>query len=316
MGKSTRIKKKAIEDIMYFNGVGTSSSIETPLTQEKAEKIDLAHRIRIRYELLEEKRSLEGMAKKKEEEAIKKVKGETLKEKKDPGAFIFPIWLEGLVNENALADTGSNVNTMPYRIYEQLGRNDLKNVNRSITMINYTEAEVTGLQENVLSARSNQIRTSESDSDDEEDYVNKRNDMGTPIQDLRPIRLWEDMIMRPVHREANGPDKVKPWTNYYYRKLIMNFYNGVDFVEVCANDKLQSKKIIKFRLIGRNHSLTLLEFSRRLGLYQAEELDEEGFDIYFQSSLRTEEHFNAQEYWLTIANEDSLNLSRSSAARI
>nr|GFB04301.1 hypothetical protein [Tanacetum cinerariifolium] len=48
------------------------------------------------------------MIAKEEEEAIKKVKGEALKEKDDPGAFIFSIRLEGKVNENVLADTGGN----------------------------------------------------------------------------------------------------------------------------------------------------------------------------------------------------------------
>ena len=79
---------------------------------------------------------------------------------------------------------------------------------------------------------------------------------------------------------------------------------------------MQSKKIIKFRLGGRNHNLTLLEFARRLGLYHAEELDEEGFDVYFQGGLRSDENFSAQEYWLTISTKDNLNLSRSSASKI
>ncbi|GJZ13351.1 hypothetical protein Tco_0548581 [Tanacetum coccineum] len=43
-----------------------------------------------------------------------------------------------------------------------------------------------------------------------------------------------------------------------------------------ADDELQTKKIIKFRLGGRAHSLTLLEFAQRLGLYQAVELEEGG----------------------------------------
>ncbi|GJV91981.1 hypothetical protein Tco_1539794 [Tanacetum coccineum] len=64
--------------------------------------------------------------------------GQMLKEKKDPGAFIFPIRLEGRINENALADTGSNTNTMPYRIHEQLGRDDIMKEDRNIIMINYT----------------------------------------------------------------------------------------------------------------------------------------------------------------------------------
>nr|GFD22874.1 hypothetical protein [Tanacetum cinerariifolium] len=67
-----------------------------------------------------------------------------------------------------------------------------------------------------------------------------------------------------------------------------------------ADDELKTKNIIKYRLGGRAHSLTLLEFAHRLGLYHveelAEELDEEGFNVYFQRGLRSDEHFNAQEY--------------------
>nr|GEU53347.1 RNA-directed DNA polymerase, eukaryota, nucleotide-binding alpha-beta plait domain protein [Tanacetum cinerariifolium] len=73
-----------------------------------------------------DKVELDGMIMKEQEEAIKKVKGEALKEKDDPRAFIFPIRLGGKVNENALADTGSDINTMTYRIYEQLGRKEIK----------------------------------------------------------------------------------------------------------------------------------------------------------------------------------------------
>ncbi|GKF17596.1 hypothetical protein Tco_0062514, partial [Tanacetum coccineum] len=93
---------------------------------------------KILNEVWKDKVELDGKIKKEEEEAIKKVKGEALKEKDDPGAFIFPIRLEGKVNENALADTGSDINTMPYQIYEQLGREEMKKVDRGITMINHT----------------------------------------------------------------------------------------------------------------------------------------------------------------------------------
>ncbi|GKE23660.1 hypothetical protein Tco_1435172 [Tanacetum coccineum] len=169
MDKGSRNKKKVMENIMYFNnGAGPSSSFGTPLTQEEAEKRVLAHNIGMRYEILEEVRPvietlaysdkyrklldeiwadkvrLDGMVKPEEERVMVKVKGQMLKEKRDPGAFLFPIRLEGRIDENALADTGSDTNTMPYRIYEQLGRDDIKKENRNITMINYTEAEVTG----------------------------------------------------------------------------------------------------------------------------------------------------------------------------
>ncbi|GKC91023.1 hypothetical protein Tco_1151672, partial [Tanacetum coccineum] len=86
------------------------------------------------------------------------------------GAFIFPIRLEGQVNKNVLADIGSDINTMPYRIYEQLGREDMKKVDRGIKMINHTQAEAM-----------------ESDSDDEEDYQIKRNKFGAPIYGPKPV---------------------------------------------------------------------------------------------------------------------------------
>nr|GFC40350.1 hypothetical protein [Tanacetum cinerariifolium] len=49
-----------------------------------------------------------------------------------------PPMAEGLINENAVAGTGSDINTIPYRIYEQLGRDDIMKEDRNITMINYT----------------------------------------------------------------------------------------------------------------------------------------------------------------------------------
>ncbi|GJW72052.1 hypothetical protein Tco_0128969 [Tanacetum coccineum] len=96
-----------------------------------------------------------------------------------------------------------------------------------------------------------------------------------------------------------------------YAELCHEFYLIYEFDKVCANDELQSKKIIKFKLGGRAHNLTLLEFARRLGLYHVDELEEDGFDVYFQGGLRSDDNFNAQEYWLSISREENLGLSRS-----
>ncbi|GKE90587.1 retrotransposon ORF1, partial [Tanacetum coccineum] len=101
-----------------------------------------------------------------------------------------------------------------------------------------------------------------------------------------------------------------------YSELCYEFYSTYEFDEVCIDDKLQTKKIIKFRLGGRAHSLTLLEFARRLGLYHAEELDKDGFDVYFQGGLCSDDHFNGQEYWLSISREKNLSLSRSHVSNI
>ncbi|GKA44815.1 hypothetical protein Tco_0737611 [Tanacetum coccineum] len=101
-------------------------------------------------EVWKDKVELDGKIVKEEEEAVKRIKGEALKEKEDTGAFIFPIRLEGQVNENALADTRSDINTMLFRLYVQLGRYDIKKVDRGITMINHTQAEAMGILPNVL----------------------------------------------------------------------------------------------------------------------------------------------------------------------
>ncbi|GJT17860.1 agenet domain-containing protein [Tanacetum coccineum] len=258
MGKSNRNKKRAIENLnLFYQDIGPSSSTGRHLTQEEAAKEELAIRISQRYALLEEERhvietmaynekykkilneiwkdkvELDGKTVKEDEKAVKRIKGEALKEKDDPGAFIFPIRLEGKVNKNALVDTGSDINTMPYRIFETLGREDTKKVDRGITMINHTQAEAMGKLSNVIcqvgvttiiakflildipidrdalivvgrdsfirwvayltpqkeffstfdgvyhqtfrATRFDVLRTAESDSDDEEEYVIKRN---------------------------------------------------------------------------------------------------------------------------------------------
>ncbi|GJU00420.1 retrovirus-related pol polyprotein from transposon TNT 1-94, partial [Tanacetum coccineum] len=56
--------------------------------------------------------------------------------------------------------------------------------------------------------------------------------------------------------------------------------------------------------------------SPMLGLYQAIELEEEGFNVYFEGGLRSDEHFNAQDYWLSISQEENLGLSRSHTSTI
>nr|GEX84546.1 hypothetical protein [Tanacetum cinerariifolium] len=336
-------------------------------------------------EILKDRVELDGKIIKEEEEAIKRIKGGVLKEKDDLRAFIFPIRLEGKVNENALADTGSNINTMPYRIYETLGREEMKKVDRGITMINYTQAKAMGMFTNVLcqvgvttiiakfliqdipldrdapivvgrgflytigsilntpeklfstfdgichqtfrAARFDVLRTAKSDSDDEEEYRIKRNKFGAPIYGQKPVPylnyndsaerslalqatmgthddeaessrskrsrqhetveevllpqghheflLWEgcnrdaksrmsydeeiDDMLRIMLREAGSNEEIFTFVAWIrasninepiYAELCHEFYSTYEFDEVCADDELQTKKIIKFRLGG------------------------------------------------------------------
>ncbi|GKB81218.1 hypothetical protein Tco_0948113 [Tanacetum coccineum] len=118
-----------------------------------------------------------------------------------------------------------------------------------------------------------------------------------------------DDMLRIRVREAKSKEEVftlVAWIKAFninepiYAELCHKFYSTYEFDEVCADDELKSKKIIKFRLSGRAHSLTLLEFVRRLGLYQAVELEENGFNVYFEGGLHNDDNFNAQDFVLSI----------------
>nr|GEU67461.1 hypothetical protein [Tanacetum cinerariifolium] len=396
--------EKSLDDwdqLLDFNFDDAVMSAGGHLIQEEAAKEALTIRIIQKFALLEEVRPvIETMAyhekhKKildeiwkdkveldgkiiKEEEAVERIKGESLKEKDNLGAFIFPIRLAGKVNQNA---------------------EEMKKVNRGITMINHTQMEAMGILTNVLcqveittiivkfiildiqidhdapivvgrgflytigrilntpeilfstfdgvchqtfrATRFDVLRTVESDSDDEEEYQIKRNKFGAPIYrpkhalylncndpadrslDLQTTmgthdneagssrskhsRQHEaveethlltfcgklgcdgeiDDMLRIRLREATSDEEIftlMVWIRAFtinepiYTKLCHEFYLTYEFDEVCADDELQTKKIIKFRLGGRAYSLTLLEFAHRLGLYQAAELDEEIFN--------------------------------------
>ncbi|GKD29004.1 hypothetical protein Tco_1239782 [Tanacetum coccineum] len=129
-----------------------------------------------------------------------------------------------------------------------------------------------------------------------------------------------DDMLRIRLREAESNEEIftsVAWIRAFninepiYAELCHEFYLTYEFNKVYADDELQTKKIIKFRLGGRTHSLNLLDFAHKLGLYHADELEEDGFNVYFEEGLRSDEHFNAQEYWLSISQEENLGLSRS-----
>ncbi|GKD40140.1 hypothetical protein Tco_1260347 [Tanacetum coccineum] len=121
--------------------------------------------------------------------------------------------------------------------------------------------------------------------------------------------LWEGCTRDAKSRAFNINEPI-------YAELCHEFYTPYEFDEVCADDELQTKNIIKFRLGGHAHSLTLLEFARRLGLYQAVKLEDDSFNVYFEGGLRNDENFNAQDYWLSISREENLSLSRSHTSTI
>ncbi|GKA43701.1 retrotransposon ORF1 [Tanacetum coccineum] len=434
-------------DHLDFGDIPDIEGVDVPQFVQEVEREALAISICEIYSLIEEDRpvietmaysdkykkildgicldkiKLDGMNK-EEEEAIIKIKGEALIEKDDPGAFVIPIRLEGNINLNALADTGSDINVMPCLAYKELGREEVQNVKKGITMLNHSKAEPVGLLSGVLCqvgvttiiakflildipidrdtpilvgggflhtcggilntidsitstfdgichqtfrAAKTSLDTAESDSDDEEEYAIQRNKFGAPIYGPKPARYlncndpldqslalqevsnsfrkicvwkkvvsflgsllvalqhveWKPSYTRCFNRNEDSDGQwhaeirlIDPYGNIYDQDFTMGthddeigssrtkrsrqyetveeFYSTYEFDEVCADDELKTKKIIMFRLGGHAHSLTLLEFARRLGLYHAEELDEEGFDV----------------------REENLSLSRSHASTI
>ncbi|GJR91722.1 hypothetical protein Tco_0215733 [Tanacetum coccineum] len=249
--------------------LGPSSSTGRHLTQEDAANEALALRISKKFALLEEVRpvletmayndkykkvldeiwkdkvELDGMIVREEEEAINKVKGEALKEKDDPRAFIFPIRFEGKINKNSLADIGSDINTMPYQIYEKLGREQIKKVDRGITMINHTQAEPMGILTNVLlvgrgflytiggivntperlfstfdeichQTFRDVLRTAKRNSNDEEEYEIKRNKFGAPIYGPKPTAYLN--CNNPVERSLALQAVINPSRRLVSRK--------------------------------------------------------------------------------------------------
>ncbi|GKA74244.1 hypothetical protein Tco_0780546 [Tanacetum coccineum] len=146
MGKSSRNKKRATKDLNFFyQDIGTSSSAEGHLTQEEASKEAIAIRI-----IWKDKVELDGKIIKEEEEAVKRIKGEALKEKEHPGAFIFPIRLERQVGVTTLIAKFLILDIL-------IDRDSPIVVGRGFL---------------------------QSDSDDEEEYQIKRNKIGAPIYGL------------------------------------------------------------------------------------------------------------------------------------
>ncbi|GJZ53846.1 hypothetical protein Tco_0608731 [Tanacetum coccineum] len=106
------------------------------------------------------------------------------------------------------------------------------------------------------------------------------------IDEMLTIKLYvagtdEEIFISEAWTRAFNIDEL------IYSELCHNFYSTYEFDKVCADDELRTKKIINFRLCGRAFS-----------------------------GLRSDERFNAQDYWLSISREENLSLSRSHASII
>ncbi|GKE86493.1 hypothetical protein Tco_1560235 [Tanacetum coccineum] len=181
---------------LFYQDVGPSASARRHLTQEEAAKEELAIRISQRYALLEEERpvietiayndkykmildeiwkdkvELDGKTMKEDKEAVKRIKGEALKEKEDLGAFIFP----------GMYENGVTTIIAKFIILD--------------IPIDCDAPIVVG--RGFLPTRFDVLRIAESDTEDEEEYVIKRNKFGAPIYGPRPA---------PYLNRANPEDR-------------------------------------------------------------------------------------------------------------
>ncbi|GJR31657.1 hypothetical protein Tco_1107889 [Tanacetum coccineum] len=235
----------AVEDI------GTSSSTGRHLTQEEEAKEALALRISQKFALSEEVRPVpETMA---YHDKYKKVGVTTIIAK----FLILDIPIDRdapiVVGRGFLYTIGGIINT-PERIFS------------TFDGIYHQTFRV---------ARSDVLRTGESNSDDEEEYEIKRNKFEEPIYGPKPAAylncnnpvdrslalqaIWEETMTEAFTWNPYALGKFETWER-----------------SIC------SASPSAFLLWGR------------LGLYHAEELDEDGFCVYFQGGLRSVDHFNAQ----------------------
>ncbi|GJW22660.1 hypothetical protein Tco_0033282 [Tanacetum coccineum] len=251
MGKSSRNKKRAMENLNFFyQDIGTSSSVGGHLTQEEAAKEAIAIRMSQKFALLEAERPiietmayhdkykkiidevwkdkvwLDGKIVKEEEETVKRIKGEALKEKDDPRTFIFPIRLEGLctVRERRYEE-GVTTLIAKFLILDILidrdspivvGQGFLRTIGGIVNTPERLFSTFDGFcHQTFRAARSDVMRNAESDSNDEKDYQIKRNKFGAPIYGpkLAPYLNCNDPAERSLAIETvtNPFRKISVW---------------------------------------------------------------------------------------------------------
>nr|GEW09953.1 Gag-Pol polyprotein [Tanacetum cinerariifolium] len=211
-------------DELCYSDVGPLLSNGKPLTHEEAAREALTIDIYKRFSILEEERpvietmtysdkykkildrivmdklKLDGEIKKEEEEAIKQVNAEALKEKEDPKAFVIPIRLEAKIDLNALADTISNINVMPFLIYAKLdipidrdapilvGRGFLYTCGSILNTRDRITSTFHGVCHQTFCAVKTSLNTEESKSDDKEDYGIQKNSFRASIYGPKPAK--------------------------------------------------------------------------------------------------------------------------------
>nr|GEY87166.1 hypothetical protein [Tanacetum cinerariifolium] len=216
-----------LDEVTNLQYIGTSSLTGRYLTQKEAAKEALTLRISQKFTLLEEVRLvLETMA---YHDKYKKVLDEIWKDK---------VELDGMI----VKEEEEAIN----KVKGELGREEIKKIDRGIIMINHTQAEAMGILMNVLyqefqytirgivntperlfstfngichqtfrAVRSDVLRAAESVSNDDEEYEIKRNKFGVLIYGLKPAAYlnYNDQAERSLALQAviNPFQKISVW---------------------------------------------------------------------------------------------------------
>nr|GEX64774.1 DNA/RNA polymerases superfamily protein [Tanacetum cinerariifolium] len=196
----------------------------------QAAKEALAIRINQRYALLEEKRpvietmaynekytkildelwtdkvELDGKTVKEDEEAVRKIK-----------------------------DTGSDINTMPYRIFKTLGREDMKKIDRGITMINHTQqvnwkpgykGSYTK-EEEAIGLWRTEIRLTD------------------PYRNIYLQGLQEHTTEKSDRLDLNSKDNTKQWKRCCFHKFITSSCYEKDVTEMISLVQVLTKDVVR-----------------------------------------------------------------------
>ncbi|GJZ05318.1 hypothetical protein Tco_0538593 [Tanacetum coccineum] len=144
--------------------------------------------------------------------------------------------------------------------------------------------------------------------------------ISTPIETQKPlvkdkeasdvdVHLYRSMIGSLMYLTASRPDIMFATTG-----------GNNDEAESSRPKRSRQFETMEEVLLTQVHHEFLLwegcnkEAKSRLGLYHANELDDEGLDMYFQGGLRSDDHFNTQEYWHITAKVAGKPVSISEAS--
>nr|GEY31377.1 hypothetical protein [Tanacetum cinerariifolium] len=238
MGKSSCNKKRTMENLNFFyQDIGTSSSageeerpiIETMAYHDKYKKI--------LDEVWKDNVDLDGKIV-KEEEAVKRIKGEALKEKDDPRHSYLPsdqrdrsymdtkkvlcqMRVTTLIAKFLILDISINCDS-PIVV----GRGILRTIGGILNTLKRLFSTFDRFcHQTFCAARSDVMRNTESDSDDEEDYHIKRNRFGAPIYGPKPAPYLN--CNDPVERSLAIQTVTNPFLKISIWKKAVSFLGSL-----------------------------------------------------------------------------------------